>query len=138
MTLIGGIEIPKEGVKVVHDPEKVVNLLCDLPNSDTIFQMLEIYKEDGRPGKMIFRHKGVQMYMILLYRYPKWMEPEEVTNPSELVLFIAPTLNDFTKFFFFWFNREDENERKTVLFEIQDLIYEHLKIEKEEEIRSQQ
>lgn len=131
MTIIGGIEVPKEGVKILHDPEKIINLLHDLPNSSTIFHMLEIYKADGRPGKMLYRNNDAKMYMLLLYRYPKWMEPEGITNPSETMLFIASNLAAFIKYFYIWFNHEEEGDRKNIIFEIQDLLYEHQKLEQE-------
>ena len=137
MTLIGGIEIPETGVKILHDPEKIINLLYDLQSSEAIFQMLEIYKADGRPGKMIYRNNDAKMYMLLLYRYPKWMEPEKITNPSEVVLFLASNLAAFIKYFYIWFNKEEDVSRKNILFEIQDLLYEHQRLEKESKTQPQ-
>ena len=135
MTIIGGIEVPKTGVKILHDPEKLINLLHDLPDSAIIFDMLEIFKTSEKTGKMIYRHPNKETYMILLYKYPKWMEPEEVTNPSEIVLFLSSSLSELIKFFYFWFNKEEDANRKTIIYEISNLLYEHQRLEKEEKIQ---
>jgi len=136
MTLLGGIEVPKEGVKVIHNPDHIVNLIHDLPDNKHIFHMLEIYKASGLPGKMMYRDKTAGLYMILVYRYPKWMEPEEVDNPSQIALFVSSSLSALIKFFYIWFNKEDQVKRKNILFEIQNLLYEHQKIEREENSRA--
>ena len=136
MTLIGGIEVPEKGVKIIHRPDHIVNLIHDLPDSKHIFHMLEIYKASELPGKMMYRDKKAGLYMILVYRYPKWMEPEEADNPSQIALFVSSSLAALIKFFYIWFNKEDQVERKNILFEIQNLLYEHQKIEREENSRA--
>ncbi|HDY67507.1 hypothetical protein LCGC14_2015390 [marine sediment metagenome] len=130
MTIIGGIEIPEKGVKVIHEPGKVINILCDLPNSSDLLHMLEIFKEDGRAGKMLYRHAKVKMYMLLLFKHPAWMSPDEEPNPTGLILFVASSLEAFIKYFYIWFNNEKDNDRMNIIFEIQDMLYEHQKIDK--------
>ncbi len=137
MTTIGDITIPETEVRVIHNPEKVINLICDLPDGKTLLHMLEIVKTGGEPGKMMYRHPKLKMYMLLLYRYPKWMEPEDVTNTSEIVIFVASKLSGLIKFFYIWFNKEQDHDHKTILFEVNDLLYEHQRLERERSLRPQ-
>lgn len=137
MTIIGDVAIPETGVRVINDPDKIINLLCDLPDNEYILQMLDIFKEDGRPGKMFYRHVKEKMYMLLLYKSPKWMEPKEVYNPSGILIFVASSLSSFIKFFHIWFNKEEDSARKNILFDVQDMLYEHLKLEKERPLKPQ-
>ena len=137
MTFIGDIAVPETGVRVINDPGKVINFLCDLPDNKYVFQLLKVFKEDGRPGKMIYRHHNVKMYMILLWKFPQWMEPEGTDNPAEVMLFVASSLPSFIKFFHLWFNKEQDNDHKNVIFDIQDMLYEHQKLEKEGSLQPQ-
>ena len=131
MTVIGGIEIPEKGVKSTFDPKAIIDFLVELDHSQTIFQMLEINKASQHPGKMLYRHSDKKMYMLLLYKYPKWMDRKESENPSEVALFISAKLSELIKYFYMRFNTETEIERKNIIFEVQDMLYEYQKLEKE-------
>lgn len=129
MKCLGNIEVPIAGVKIVRDPNDVINVLCDLPHRSYLLHFLE---KSNVPAMFIQRIKYNEAYALILYRYPQWMDEDLPPNESLVMIFLASTLGAMIGFVYLWFNRETDLARKNVIFDIQNLLYERQRIEKEE------
>ena len=107
MAKIGDIKLPLEGVEVISDHMKIMDVVLDSKVTDTPLA-LKLMGKDDAPKILVINSKLYNVIIILLWQPPKvWKSKPE----QKYLAFVGSSLNELNGYFSeLLYNSEDEKE----------------------------